>query len=193
MFTHNRTQSSLCYLAHRFTILLHINNGFLWIDDPKVHNRTHFHRNVIAADNVLAGHIHYHCAQIHFLYRLQKRHHKHQAGPFYRLKPPQQKHHTALVLTKDADGINHQQEHEHCQQAHHIFKNHKSSNGSLLRPWNYNLRRAISKSPSCSTTSTVSPSLTGSSLTAFQNSPSILILKPSSVSWLTCPRRPTMA
>ncbi len=41
-----------------------MDNGFLWIDHPKIHYGVNFYKNIVVRNNVLAGHIHDHGTQV---------------------------------------------------------------------------------------------------------------------------------
>ena len=57
VLTDYRAQRGLRELTGCLDAILHLNDGFLGVNDAEVNDRVHFHRHVVATDHVLRRHV----------------------------------------------------------------------------------------------------------------------------------------
>src|SRR5687767_4254843 len=103
MLAQHGPQGGLRELAGGLEEVRHLDDGVARVDDAEVDHRVHFHRDVVARDDVLRRHVEHARAQVHAHELLDARDDHDQPRAEHALETSQEKHHRALVLAQDLD------------------------------------------------------------------------------------------
>jgi len=110
VFAQYRTQGGLRQLAGGHQVILHLNDGFFRVHDPKVQHRIDLDRDIVTGDHILLRHIHGDHPQINPHHLLDTGDNDNQARTLHLPEAAQQENHAALVFAQNANGAGEQHE-----------------------------------------------------------------------------------
>ena len=87
-----------------------LDDGHLGVEDAEVDDGVHLHRHVVPGDDVLAGHVHRHHAQVDLHHAVHERQDEEQPRPAGAHQTAQAEDHAALVFLDDLDRQEEQRE-----------------------------------------------------------------------------------